>query len=142
MKRDVTGTPWNGIRRRSPLRAKKRWRPGQSAQSRRTRDRRFGPPEFRSWIKRFGCGVCGRWPVDLAHVVPRSRGGGWEGNIVPLCRAHHRAFDIDCNSDPDRFRDLLRPRLLRGLDPVWLPALADRVHRDWSLWSSTGVEAA
>jgi predicted restriction endonuclease len=35
--------------------------------------------------------------VDPAHLVPRSRVGPPEGenaeNLVPLCRAHHRAFD-------------------------------------------------
>lgn len=41
-----------------------------------------------------GCLVCGRSPVDPAHLVPRRLGGCDSPDcVVPLCRAHHRSFD-------------------------------------------------
>ena len=44
-----------------------------------------------------GCRICGDTPVDPAHIIPRSRvrpGIGEDArNIVPLCRAHHAAYD-------------------------------------------------
>jgi hypothetical protein len=41
-----------------------------------------------------GCLVCGRRPVDPAHLVPQRFGGCAEAEcVVPLCRAHHRIFD-------------------------------------------------
>ena len=40
------------------------------------------------------CLVCGRRPVDPAHLVPRSLGGCDEPDcVVPLCRARHRLYD-------------------------------------------------
>lgn len=51
---------------------------------------------FHEKITEEGCRVCGQRPVDPAHVVPRSRvkhGGEHADNCVPLCRAHHRAYD-------------------------------------------------
>jgi hypothetical protein len=38
--------------------------------------------------------VCGRVPVDPAHLVPRALGGCASGDcVVPLCRGHHRLYD-------------------------------------------------
>jgi hypothetical protein len=40
------------------------------------------------------CLVCGKRPVDPAHLVPRSVGGCDDPDCcVPLCRAHHRLYD-------------------------------------------------
>jgi hypothetical protein len=40
------------------------------------------------------CLVCGRVPVDPAHIVPRRLGGCDAPDcVVPLCRTHHRLFD-------------------------------------------------
>jgi hypothetical protein len=40
------------------------------------------------------CVVCGREPVDPAHLVPQRFGGCGEAEcVVPLCRAHHRLYD-------------------------------------------------
>jgi hypothetical protein len=40
------------------------------------------------------CLVCGRRPVDPAHLVPQRFGGCEDADcVVPLCRAHHRIFD-------------------------------------------------
>jgi hypothetical protein len=40
------------------------------------------------------CLVCGRTPVDPAHLVPRRLGGCDSTDcVVALCRTHHRLFD-------------------------------------------------
>lgn len=40
------------------------------------------------------CLVCGRSPVDPAHLVPQRLGGCRAADcVVPLCRTHHRLFD-------------------------------------------------
>lgn len=44
------------------------------------------------------CRVCGRAPVEAAHIIPRSRisaglGGEDPKNICPLCRLCHVAYD-------------------------------------------------
>jgi hypothetical protein len=40
------------------------------------------------------CLVCGRTPVDPAHLVPRRLGGCDSADcVVALCRTHHRLFD-------------------------------------------------
>jgi hypothetical protein len=40
------------------------------------------------------CLVCGRSPVDPAHLVPRRLGGCDSPDcVVALCRTHHRLFD-------------------------------------------------
>ncbi len=40
------------------------------------------------------CVVCGRGPVDPAHLVPQRFGGCRDGDcVVPLCRVHHRLYD-------------------------------------------------
>lgn len=42
------------------------------------------------------CRVCGRAPVDAAHIIPRSlapNGGEIADNCVPLCREHHVRYD-------------------------------------------------
>lgn len=50
--------------------------------------------EQRRKVAGLGCLVCGRSPVDPAHVVPRRFGGCDSPDcVVPLCRTHHRMFD-------------------------------------------------
>jgi hypothetical protein len=40
------------------------------------------------------CLVCGRGPVDPAHLVPQRFGGCADRDcVVALCRVHHRLFD-------------------------------------------------
>ena len=46
-------------------------------------------PEYRAWIRTLPCWVCGRWPVDPAHVKPYGSSMKDMGNIVSLCRRHH-----------------------------------------------------
>jgi hypothetical protein len=41
-----------------------------------------------------GCAVCGRSPVDPAHLVPQRLGGCPHPDcVIALCRTHHRLFD-------------------------------------------------
>jgi hypothetical protein len=40
------------------------------------------------------CIVCGRTPVDAAHVVPQQLGGCADpACAIPLCRADHKRYD-------------------------------------------------
>lgn len=72
--------------------------------------RRTGPPVRRTPLRRSGyrgasevqrakvrgqrCLVCGKRPVDPAHLVARARGGCDHPDcVVAVCRACHRAFD-------------------------------------------------
>ena len=64
---------------------------------------RLVSPSSRDWMDAHAkrdsearCRVCGREPVDAAHIVPRSlapNGGEQQDNIVPLCRKCHRLYD-------------------------------------------------
>jgi hypothetical protein len=103
--------------------------------------RRSGPPKRRKGLRRTGrlvrrtplsrkpfspaseaqrskvagqaCLICGRRPVDPAHLVPRSLGGCDDiACVVPLCRPCHRAYDLG------------RLDLLPYLEPRWRPELA------------------
>jgi 5-methylcytosine-specific restriction endonuclease McrA len=49
----------------------------------------FGSTALVAWIAERGCLVCGRVPADAAHVKSRGAGGGWDRNLVGLCRTHH-----------------------------------------------------
>lgn len=41
------------------------------------------------------CAFCGSAACDPAHLTPRSLGGCDHPDcVIPLCRAHHRAFDL------------------------------------------------
>jgi hypothetical protein len=51
-------------------------------------------PEQRRKVSGGVCLVCGRSPVDPAHLVPRRLGGCDSPDcVVALCRTHHRLFD-------------------------------------------------
>jgi hypothetical protein len=48
----------------------------------------------REKVSGVSCLVCGRAPVDPAHLVPQRFGGCPDADcVVPLCRAHHRLYD-------------------------------------------------
>ena len=53
------------------------------------------------------CRVCGQSPADAAHIIARSQVSPPKGedprNGLPLCRRHHRAYDI---ADPQTGRTL------------------------------------
>jgi hypothetical protein len=63
-------------------------------------------------VRGLGCLVCGRRPVDPAHLVPRRFGGCDSPDcVVPLCRTHHRMFDtgglaLVPSLGPEREREL------------------------------------
>jgi hypothetical protein len=91
------------VRRRARLRRGKRL-DRRSALRRSGRLRRRTPlrrsavspasPAQRAKVAGRGCIVCGRRPVDPAHLVPRSAGGCDEADcVVPLDRRCHRAYD-------------------------------------------------
>ena len=49
-------------------------------------------PDFRVWVREFGCltprRACSR-KIDLHHVRTLGAGGKDESNVVPLCHVHH-----------------------------------------------------
>lgn len=45
--------------------------------------------ELREKIKRMPCLVCGRGPVDCAHITTKKLGGDAANNVIPLCRDCH-----------------------------------------------------
>lgn len=53
--------------------------------------RQFGA--LAEYVRTLPCAVCGRSPVDPAHVRCRRVYGAWlengDGNLIPLCRTHH-----------------------------------------------------
>jgi hypothetical protein len=101
------------MRRRAQLRARKplrRTKPLERtpslAASESQRAAVFGRP----------CIICGSThQVDTAHVVPRALGCGDALDVVPLCRACHRADDAG------------RLDLLPHLEPAWRAQLAHAV---------------
>lgn len=51
-------------------------------------------PEQRAKAARLCCVVCGRRPVDPAHLVPQRLGGCRHPDcVIGLCRTHHRLYD-------------------------------------------------
>jgi hypothetical protein len=91
------------MRRSSRLRRQKRL-PRRARPERRTALRRLTPlrrtpvtpasEAQRAKVAGQACLVCGKRPVDPAHLVPRSLGGCEDAHgCVPLCRARHRSYD-------------------------------------------------
>lgn len=53
--------------------------------------------ESEKWCRVNGCR---NEATDAAHVAPRSLGGGQgEAATIPLCRSHHRRYDLDRDFD-------------------------------------------
>jgi hypothetical protein len=51
-------------------------------------------PAQRRKVATLGCAVCGRRPVDPAHLVPQRLGGCASPDcVIALCRTHHRLYD-------------------------------------------------
>jgi 5-methylcytosine-specific restriction endonuclease McrA len=79
------------LRRRAPLRAGRPLR--RLTPLRRTTSMAATDAE-RSAVVGRPCIACGsEHRVDAAHVIPRSLGCGDALDVVPLCRACHRAYD-------------------------------------------------
>jgi hypothetical protein len=54
--------------------------------------RRIVDERFRRFVKTFACCVCGRRPVDPAHIGPKGIGSkASDYTCIPLCRDHHDA---------------------------------------------------
>jgi 5-methylcytosine-specific restriction endonuclease McrA len=74
------------------------------------------------------CLVCGRRPVDPAHLVPRSLGGCDEADcVVPLCRRCHGAYDGGELNLLPHLEPRYRVELAHALGHVSLLALLRRV---------------
>ncbi|MEM1204770.1 MAG: hypothetical protein AAGN66_16195 [Acidobacteriota bacterium] len=73
------------------------------------------------WIQSHACATCGSHPPsEASHVRTRGAGGEAANNIIPQCKACHRAFHLEgCASF----------QIERGLD---LQAMARRIWREWS----------
>lgn len=85
-------------------------------------------PSAREKIRGETCRVCKHPHVDPAHIVPRSRVapglGETADNIVPLCRAHHTAFD---NGDLDLLPYLTRAEQATAVFLMGLEAARRRI---------------
>lgn len=55
------------------------------------RERVYGPPAYREFLTARGCEVCGRTPIEIAHVTNGGMGrkADWTAT-VGLCGPHHR----------------------------------------------------
>jgi hypothetical protein len=102
------------MRRRAPLRANTKLRrssPLERAASMSATERQRAAVAGRTCIV---CGADRR--IDPAHLIPRSLGGCGDALcVVPMCRAHHRAYD---RGELD---------LLPYLEPGWRTQLAHAV---------------
>ena len=86
------------LRRGSPPRRRTPLRPGRPPRRVKRLTRTTPPqasPAQRAKVAGRRCLVCGAVTrVDPAHLVSRSMGGCDAADcVVPLCRAHHRAYD-------------------------------------------------
>jgi hypothetical protein len=88
------------IERQTPLKRGKAIRKRNPKRRAKELDRTHGDPDFRGWIKRRPCVVCGRTPCDAAHL--KSGGTGRKDDVsgtVPMCSTvgsyvgHHDEYD-------------------------------------------------
>ena len=125
------------MRRRAPLRRTKRLerrtaleRSGQLRRRAPLRRSAVSPasPAQRAKVAGRACLVCGRRPVDPAHVVPRSLGGCDHPDcVVPLCRVHHRRYDHGELDLTSHLEPRHRAELAHGLLHLGLLRLLRRV---------------
>jgi hypothetical protein len=84
--------------------------------------------EQRAKVNGLPCLVCGRRPVDPAHLVPRSLGGCDHPDcVVPLDRRCHRAFDGGQLDLPPHLEPDHRVELAHALSHLSLLELLRRV---------------
>lgn len=72
--------------------------PGRGLHKPQIQPKRWLPvsPEQRVKVIESPCLVCGRVPVDAAHLVPQRLGGCRSPEcVLPLCRTHHRLYDTN-----------------------------------------------
>jgi hypothetical protein len=74
------------------------------------------------------CLICGRRPVDPAHLVPRSLGGCDHPDcVVPLCRPCHRAYDRGALDVLPQLEPRFRTELAHALTHLSLVGVLRRV---------------
>jgi hypothetical protein len=125
------------VRRSAPLRRNKGLERGTALRRsgrlrRRTPLRRFAvspaSPAQRAKVAGRACLVCGRRPVDPAHLVPRSLGGCDHPDCVaPLCRRCHRLYDRGELDLVSHLEPRYRAELAHGLLHLGLLRLLRRV---------------
>ena len=82
--------------KRTPLRRTTRLKAGTKRLKVRRRSKRFAArrdPVYAKWVRSGLCLIgeqCFGAGVDACHVKTRGAGGDDRGNLVPLCRQHHR----------------------------------------------------
>lgn len=81
--------------KRTPLTRKTRLKAGKPLKA-RGKSKRFArrrDPAYARWVRSGLCLIgdqCFGVGVDACHVKTRGAGGDDRGNLVPLCREHHR----------------------------------------------------
>lgn len=86
----------------------------------------------RNKVKFAACIVCGRdgyeAKIDPAHIVPRGLGGcDHEDCVIPLCRAHHQAYDDGRLDLLPHLEPRLRTELGHAVEHLGLIAALERI---------------
>lgn len=76
------------LQRGGHLKRRTRLRQRNPERARKLKAKAFGKQA--KLCRRSPCLVCGKRPSDPAHVRSRGAGGRDRGNVIPLCRDHHR----------------------------------------------------
>lgn len=78
----------------------------------------------RAKVAELGCAVCGRVPVDPAHLVPQRPGGcGSPDCVIALCRTHHRLYDSARLALAPHLTDAWEPELRHAVGHVGVERL-------------------
>jgi hypothetical protein len=86
------------------------------------------------------CLICGRVPVDPAHLVPRRLGGCDSPDcVVALCRAHHRSYDTGLLALAPYLLPELEREMRHALTHVGCAALEAALRRGWPAPWAEGV---
>ncbi len=51
----------------------------------------------------YRCAICGKYPVEMHHIIYRRYGKTVKRNLIPLCKTHH---DL-AHADQSRYTDVL-----------------------------------
>lgn len=88
-----------------------------------------------------GCVVCDQGPCHPAHLIDRSLGGDDHPlAVVPLCPAHHRAYDEGGLSLLEHLEPRWRDELAHAVRLVGMVAALQRVTNE--RWQPASKEAA
>ena len=84
-------------------------------------------PKYLAWVRTLPCSICGRWPVESAHMGAHGIGQkSSDFSCIPLCPDHHRTAQDAAHQLGRRFAQH------HSLD---LPALTERLNKAWLLVS-------